>query len=492
MKKIYLFIFPILLFAGCKSEFQSFNEQALNFANSDSQIDESEYAALVKEISDSNEKGFLQFKDDSGQINHQKVVSYLVKYFRAKSLTLTEKDIWQRETVASAEDTFNINVFVENSASMDGYVNGVTEFETAVYNLLGDFKINAICDSLNLNYINKSIPYSKKNVTSAEIQDFIEKLEPSTFRQRGGDRSVSDLKNVLSTVLKTVNDKNAAVLVSDFVFSPGRNEDAKDYLNNQSIGIKIDFAEKLKEFDLSAVVIQLESNFDGTYFDKTDTQVSLPKVKRPYYIWVIGSTSQISQILNNKILDNIKGGYLNRFVLQSIRNVNEPKFKVLYRPRIGEFDSKSLAQNIISDASPSRDSRNEGVFGFNVAIDFSNSLQDEGYYLDATNYTLSNDNYQLSVKVVKDNNDASLTGFTHVLNLQTKELREEVIKIDIVGKTPSWVSRSTSIDDSNILNDKSEQNKTFGLKFLIEGVSDAFYPKSNSNALSTLSITIKK
>jgi hypothetical protein len=215
-------------------------------------------------------------------------------------------------------------------------------------------------------------------------------------------------------------------------------------------------------------------------------------VKRPYYIWVIGSTSQISQILNNKILDNIKGGYLNRFVLQSIRNVNEPKFKVLYRPRIGEFDSKSLAQNIISDASPSRDSRNEGVFGFNVAIDFSNSLQDEGYYLDATNYTLSNDNYQLSVKVVKDNNDASLTGFTHVLNLQTKELREEVIKIDIVGKTPSWVSRSTSIDDSNILNDKSEQNKTFGLKFLIEGVSDAFYPKSNSNALSTLSITIKK
>jgi hypothetical protein len=490
MKRYLPFILLILMLTSCKSEFGSFNEQALTFANNDKKIDEQEYQKLLKKISGSDEKGFQQFKNDKGEIDNIKVVSYLLKYFMAKNVGLTANDIWQPLTNGTQE-TFNINVYLENSASMDGYVKGVTEFETAIYNLLGDFKISGLCDSLNLNYINKTIPYQKQNALPADIQDFIEKLEPSVFKQRGGDRSVSDLKNILSTVLKTVNNKNAAVLISDFVFSPGKNANAQDYLNNQGVGIKIDFAEKLKEFDLSAVVIQLQSNFDGLYYDKTDQPLSF-KGKRPYYVWIFGSTQQISTILNKKVLDNIKGGYSNRLVLQSIKGISEPSYKILYSPKIGSFSAKQLNAKIISDASTSKDNQTKGLFGFNVAVDLSNSLQDANYFLDTSNYILSNTKYQLKVETITDKNDASLSGFTHLLKLQTSELREEVLKIEIVGKTPSWVFNSTSIDDSNILNDKNEQQKTFGLQYLIEGISDAFYPKSNSNAINSISITIKK
>ena len=374
---------------------------------------------------------------------------------------------------------------------MDGYVKGVTEFETAIYNLLGDFKISGLCDSLNLNYINRTIPYKKQNALPADIQDFIEKLEPSVFKQRGGDRSVSDLKNILRTILKTVNNKNAVVLISDFVFSPGKNANAQDYLNNQGVGIKIDFAEKIKEFDLSAVVIQLQSNFDGLYYDKTDKPLSF-KGKRPYYVWIFGSTQQVSSILNKKVLDNIKGGYSNRLVLHSIKGISEPNYKILYSPKMGSFSAKELNAKIISDASVSKDNHNKGLFGFNVAVDFSKSLQDANYFLDINNYILSNKKYQLKVENIIDLNDASLSGFTHLLKLQTTELREEVLKIETVGKMPSWVFKSTSIDDSNILNDKNEQQKSFGLQYLVEGVSDAFYPKSNSNAINSINITIKK
>lgn len=490
MKRYLPFILLFLMLTSCKSEFGSFNEQALTFANNDKKIDEQEYQKLLKQISGSDEKGFQQFKNDKGEIDNIKVVSYLVKYFKAKNVGLTANDIWQPLTNGTQE-TFNINVYLENSASMDGYVKGVTEFETAIYNLLGDFKISGLCDSLNLNYINKTIPYQKQNALPADIQDFIEKLEPSVFKLRGGDRSVSDLKNILSTVLKTVNNKNAAVLISDFVFSPGKNANAQDYLNNQGVGIKIDFAEKLKEFDLSAVVIQLQSNFDGLYYDKTDKPLSF-KGKRPYYVWIFGSTQQISTILNKKVLDNIKGGYSNRLVLQSIKGISEPNYKILYSPKIGSFSAKELNAKIISDASTSKDNQTKGLFGFNVAVDLSNSLQDANYFLDTSNYILSNTKYQLKVETITDKNDASLSGFTHLLKLQTGELREEVLKIEIVGKTPSWVFNSTSIDDSNILNDKNEQLKTFGLQYLIEGISDAFYPKSNSNAINSISITIKK
>jgi hypothetical protein len=66
------------------------------------------------------------------------------------------------------------------------------------------------------------------------------------------------------------------------------------------------------------------------------------------------------------------------------------------------------------------------------------------------------------------------------------------LEIKVVSQTPSWVFNSSSIDDSNILNEISQQQKTFGLQYLIEGVSDAFYPISSSNAITTFTITIKK
>ena len=483
------FIFLIFILTSCKSQFDAFNEKVSTFAKNDKRIDEKEYNSLRQLIIDSDENGFKQFKNEKNEIDNSKILAYLIKYCNAKKIGLAENDIWHPGT-KNTKEKFNVNVFLENSASMDGYVNGVTEFETAIYNLLGDFKSGGLCDSLNLNYINKTIPYQKQNALPADIQDFIEKLEPSVFIQRGGDRSVSDLKNILSTVLKTVNNKNAAVLISDFVFSPGKNANAQDYLNNQGVGIKIDFAEKLKEFDLSAVVIQLQSDFDGLYYDKTDKPLSF-KGKRPYYVWIFGSTQQISSILNKKVLDNIKGGYSNRLVLQSIKGISEPNYKILYSPKIGSFSAKQLNAKIISDASASKNYQNKGLFGFNVAVDFSNSLQDSDYFLDTNNYILSNRNYQLKVEAITDKNDASLSGFTHLLKLQTSELREEDLEIDVVGKLPSWVVNSASIDDSNFLSDNSEQQKTFGLQYLIEGVSDAFYPKT-SNITNKISVKITK
>lgn len=493
--KNYLIVlsFTIILISSCKTEFSQFNDDALAFAINDNHIDFKEYESLVEQIRLSEEKGFQQFKDDKGKIDNAKVVSYLLKYFKAKKNELTTADIWQPEQQSSKSDLFNINVYLENSASMDGYVKGVTEFETAIYNLLGDFKISQVCDSLNLNYINKSIPYTKKNALPADIQDFIEKLEPSTFRQRGGERNVSDLSNILTSVLKTVNDKNAAVLISDFVFSPGSNENAQDYLNNQGVGIKIAFAEKLKVFDLSAVAIQLQSNFDGLYYDKTNKPIQI-NCKRPYYIWIIGNTKQISEILGKKILDNIKGGYQNRLVLQSIKGVTEPKIKIQSKTTFGTFDRAEIENNTISEATESNDPNTKGLFGFNVAVNFGNSMQDGNFYSDTTNYKFSNVNYHLKIEPISTNNpDASLFGYTHLLKLQTTSLRDEPLRIDVIGCTPSWVYSSTSIDDSNIARDDFEKQKTFGFKFLMEGVTDAFYPKTNSNnSISSIKITIKK
>src|SRR5215213_6295174 len=487
LKYLLLTVF-LLALVGCKSEFTRFQNDALAFASNDNKIDEKEYNTLVEKIKASGDADLKQFVGANKEVDNNKLTEYLLKLVTAKKIALTAKDIWQPNQSPAAK--FNIDVYIENSASMDGYVKGVTEFETAIYNLLGDIKISEVCDSLNLNYINKSVTYTKTNALPPDIQDFIEKLEPSTFKQRGGDRSVSDLKNILHTVVEKVDDKNAAILISDFVFSPGSNNNAQDYLNNQQVGIKIDFAEKLKKTDLAAVVIQLESNFDGTYYDKNNQVIPL-KAKRPYYIWIFGTAPQIRSLLDKKMLDNIKGGYLNRIVFTSLKEPAPIEYKVLYRPRIGEFKLESGAKGGITGAATSQESATKGIFGFNLAVNFTGTMQDTNYFSDPANYRLSNGKYTLTVEPVAAQ-ESELKGFTHKLKLQTNELKDETLKIDVIGKIPTWVANSTSTDDAGIAGSDSEKQKTFGLRYLIEGINDAFYPQSSENVINTLSISIKK
>lgn len=478
-----------MLLSGCKTDFARFQDEAVTFASNDKKIDQNEYNTLVERIKASDDSSLKQFVGANKEIDNPKLAEYLLKLFTAKRIAMTAKDIWQPSQAQAPK--FNVDVYIENSASMDGYVKGATEFETAVYNLLGNFKTSDFCDSLNLNYINKNITYTKTNALQQDIQDFIERLEPATFQQRGGDRSVSDLQKILQTVVEKVDDKNAAILVSDFVFSPGKNIDATDYLNNQQVGININFVEKIKKYHLSAIVIQLQSTFDGAYYDKNNQLIPL-KTKRPYYIWFFGNSEQVKTILDKKIFDTIKGGYLNRIVFTSVKEAVPLEYKILLRPRTGDFKLEAGAKGGITEASASRDNQTKGLFAFYVAVNFSGSMQDMNYFSDGANYRLSNSKYNLTVERIADANDPATQGFTHKLKLETNELRDETLKIDVIGKIPTWVENSTSTDDGAIATSDAEKQKTFGLKYLIEGISDAFYPQSSENIINTISISIKK
>lgn len=480
-----LYPLALLLLAGCQSNFDQFGQTVIEYAKSDQRIDPKEYEALVTLVEGIDDRAFNSFKGKNGQVDHVKFVTYLEKWLKAKKIFPVI--IMRGDANFGKASPFNVNVFLENSVSMDGYVKGVTNFETAIYNLLADISISGICDSLNLNYINKSIPYQKKNARSPEIQDFIENLEPITFKQRGGDRSVSDLKKILDTLLHTVDDRNAAILISDFVFSPGNKANAQEYLSMQSAGIKMSFAEKIKKFDLAAVIVQLESTFDGVYYTKTNTPIKLT-AKRPYYIWILGSKTQVKEILQKKIIDNIKGGYLQKLVLHTIKDEELPTFKIMYKPLSGDFNAKQLPQGIITDASLSR----EGKFGFAMAADFTKGLMDGAYLQDTNNYVLSNKHYHLAVTPILDKNNPALNGFTHLLHISSDQIRDETLEVSVIGKSPSWVNTVTSMDDSNILQDDAEKQRTFGFKYLVEGVCDALYPPAAPNAISKFSIQIKK
>jgi hypothetical protein len=347
-----------------------------------------------------------------------------------------------------------VNVYIENSSSMDGYVKGVTEFEQAVYNYLTDIKISKFTDSLNLNYINSDIIPQ-----GSDIEDFIEKLEPDNFRVRGGNRGTSDISNILKSVLSETQENEVAILVTDGIFSPGKGKDAAQYLVNQQIGIKNSMAEYLKLYPNTAVILyRLSSKFDGYYYNREDSRTYL-RSQRPFFIWLIGPIEQLSNLRTAVSESKFKGsGVQNTF---SITTGNK---EINYAVKLGsgkfKLDMKS-PKNAIKNLKKDTKGKHKSA-RFSVNADLSGFLLNDDYLNDNSNYDISSKDFIVTVS-------KAVSPFTHQLNLSSDNVHKGIVSIKLKTQIPPWVEAINDNDGSVPL-----EGKTYGIKYQIEGIYEAF------------------
>ena len=395
---------------------------------------------------------------------------------------ITPTTIASTNTILETSLKPRINVYIENSGSMDGYVKGVTEFEQAVYNYLTDIKISKFTDSLNLYYINSDIIPQ-----GSDISDFIEKLEPSTFKIKGGNRGVSDISNVLKSILGETQGNEIAILVTDGIFSPGRGKDASEYLVNQQIGIKSTIAEYLeKQPNAAFVVYQLSSKFtsqrgrtpneDICYYNREDKKIFID-AQRPFYIWLIGPMKQLDE-LRSKVPDSkFKGsGVQNSF---SITSGNK---EVNYAVKMGsgKFDlDRNSPKNTIKNLE--RDTRGkQNTARFSVNANLSGFLLDNEYLKDVSNYEKNSKDFNITVSEAASNS----FGYTHQLNFTSESVHKGIISLKLKTQIPSWVEEVNDDDGSIPL-----EGKTYGIKYQIGGIYEAF--TFNNDFYTELKINIK-
>ena len=64
------------------------------------------------------------------------------------------------------------------------------------------------------------------------------------------------------------------------------------------------------------------------------------------------------------------------------------------------------------------------------------------------------------------------TTSTHFVTVSTTSIfTTQDLKLELSNKIPAWVEQSNSVDDRNV---KDELDKTFGLSYLVQGVSEAY------------------
>lgn len=359
----------------------------------------------------------------------------------------------------------NVNVYIENSESMDGYVKGVTEFEQTVYNYLSMIQRSEISNSLNLYYINSAIIPQKP-----VVRDFIEKLEPSAFKIKGGNRATTEISNIIDTILQKTDKNTISILVSDCVFSLGKKNDSKEYLINQQIGISNDVSQFIKrnKNDAAIIVFQLSSNFNGKYFffdKKEGKEVSeFIDESRPYYIWLIGSIENVSN-LSTAVPDNkfMGSGVEDKFsIIAGLLNVN-----YAIRDNTGNFKI-DIDKNPKTDIKELRKDALSKQVQFSVNVDFSKLLLDDKYLCNTANYEIKG-NYKLSITKSPENKH----GYTHSLNFVSDKVLKGKIVVRLKKQMPEWVSKKNDNEGYSYV-----QNKTFGIYPQIMGVYSAFTDKS--------------
>lgn len=385
-----------------------------------------------------------------------------------------------------------IKVFVENSGSMDGYVKGATDFENAVYSYLSDIQHadlgvkenpNSSKNVLELNYINSKV--LKQN---PDVQAFTKALEPSTFKQKGGNRGTSDMSDIINKILSQTSEREISIFVSDCIFSPGKQYRAKDnadeYIIAQRIGIKSHIVEKLAENpNFAIVVLRLLSQFNGIYYNKFDDHQGINS-ERPFYIWLMGDRELLKRIVDKVDLTQIKGTGVKNVFMASKSNGNL-SYGILPQRGIGKFNlDKANPKTTITNAKVDGKG-GSNCFQLAVGVNYSNMLLPEEYLINSENYTISNKTY--NVEIVKNTNINST--YTHILKLNLTQpiISKGAIKISLLNQIPTWVDTYTDEDGLDI-NVPEAMKKTYGLKHLIGGVYDAFAAEKN---YGTITINIK-
>jgi len=464
----------ILILAGCKPKgtdeggangvgpAKKLVAAAVALREDDGSLGKSDVDSLKKIVAESKAGRFSKWKGPDGQVNADSLVDFLVN----------EGIVPNRDAVLNPiPESFGVNLFIKNSANMYGYINPKSEFQEALFGLLVDLKASKSVTGITLNHVNTVVSSTVSFDSDKAAVDYIHKVDRATFanrgREKGGNPGETDFDKVFEQVLKTVDRGGVGILAADFILSPGKGRDTDDYVKKHSNAVKAKFLNKIDELDIAVLVLRMQSYFDGNYWNRKSEGVGRLTAKRPYYIWFIGAPQHLAKIIGNKrLMTTMKSnGYTGDYMIfESAGGANKEKemeFKVAASEK---YVVSMKDRHTVSVLKMPRKGDSTAIF---VDVNFNDAFRDSAFFVNSVRV---GDGYSLKVGASKN------PRFKFRLTIKSEKLKRGTVRITVDGRIPEWVNAVNSTDDADIKKDASEQAKTYGFKWIMEGVYAAFYP----------------
>ncbi len=393
-----------------------------------------------------------------------------------------------------------VNVYIENSGSMDGFVNGLTQFKDAIGKMLVDLKYYYGDKNVHVYYIgnDRNEQLCVKNAFETDIADFANSIDLSwrrASRDEQGQRlrgNNTNLNNIFKRILEDTQDSTLTVLFSDCIYSIGEGETVNmlDFEKRMTYDAFLTKSKQNKDKDLeelSTTIVKMWSKFDGEYYPFTgDRNHFHVNNNLAYYICVIGNQDILSDFNNNIELNKLHG-YENKYVISKGASDNLYYSILTTTEKNGEFKTRRdcSTREYIHGIESVRAPRN-GLFSFAIAVNMHNIDVEDDYKMDAKNYVISEDNLVIKKIIPIAKNNINQTDWTkirsgnpsHIIVVEATRMSFSDFSIEFKKQMPGW------IEDSNIMDDTDANyllgGKSFGLKYWIEGIAEAYekiYPE---------------
>lgn len=431
------------------------------------------------------------------------------KNVESENVTQTDNTLPNNEGIKPV-----VNVYIENSGSMDGFIKGLTDFKSAIGSMLVQLKYHYDEENVHVFYIgnDNNEELCVKNAIETDIADFASSIDVSWRRAQRDENGQklrgnnTNLNNIFKRILSNTNDTTLTILFSDCIYSIGQGETI-DMLNHEKSMTYDAFLTISKENrnknlgDLSTTIVKMHSAFDGQYYPFTgDNQKFHVKDCLAYYICVIANQPVLADFNSNIELNKLKG-YENKYVISKGASNNLYYSVLTSTYKKGEFrtyrdySTSEYVHGIESIKAP----RDGGALTFAIAIDMHNVDVEDDYKIDTINYVISEDNLVIKKIIPIAKNDINPTDWTkikngnpsHIIVLEATRMSLSDFSIEFKKQMPGW------IEDSNIMDDTNPQSliggKSFGLKYWIEGIAEAYekiYPEEKN--YYKINIKIKK
>ena len=326
-----------------------------------------------------------------------------------------------------------IKLYVENSGSMNGYMFDGSELKDAVYSYISGLSTHS--DTTELYFVNSDV-YNVK----VPLHDFIYAMSPAAFRQSPGNKANTDIADIFDMVLKQIEDNSVSVLVTDAILDLPAGSIFENYLKeNPNFAIEI---------------FRMSSRFNGKFFF-TGGSVVLSNQQRPYYMFVMGDKQTLSAANGIVAKSQIQHGVENYYAYSSYTEVPFVVMNKKKKEHGGQFEVRLQGRSAPVIAK----------------VDLQYTLHDEDLLNNPNHHVVAFGDDSIKIKSIKElPKDPE---YTHALTITLPENANEG-SVNIYFCPPPYPLWLDDVNDD--LSDASVATtmKTTGIKYIVEGISDAF------------------
>lgn len=381
-----------------------------------------------------------------------------------------------------------VNVYLEISGSMNGYVNGGTStFQQVVKEYLSGINNAGFASAVNYYYVG-----SKITPKGNDLNNYITKLTPSSFGAAGGG-ATTDIGGLFKTILGNMDSNTISIFISDCIISPGSNTNTAAYARGQMTDVRDAIVSYTNQYeDLACLVYQFDSEFNGRYFDYQNHPRKV-NMQRPFYIWVFGHTAHVAMMKLQYVPDK-------DFKVAPIRNqwiiFNTPLSALQDNNKYGLLlpNTAKNGQYVRKSGTELRTIQKAGDnyrFSFGANLLTAQFLMGDDYVEDTRNYK------QMIGKAVKekfygeiekDFNQSS--PFSEIFRVDSDSpFQKGTFSLAFIPEVPDWAYECTDTDDRMF--NGANDNKTYGLNNIFEGVFNGFNNGGHINILAQFDFDIK-